>query len=921
MPPTSANDLLQWPLHRLLPWCTVRATPPEDTSSTSSLWTASVYIGELHAWTLPWSLARWLRDTVIATLGIVSETVCSAALFTWCETCVCADSINTAAASVEHVHTLYPRPWCLWPITTGDRLLRVRASSGSDLQVRAQRAEPATSLRSAAQPSRSSSPAPSGSRAQPSVAATVLLASDDSVAAASLAAVISDLYAPGFSSWLTQPSRRERAAALQPAVRLASAQTAAEDVAAWLTTSPSPEAALSAVDEWPATGRGPWPTTWYPPVPLWDRTASTSSQEPPQSTWDNVVSTTLPLLQCPVRPGVTTFDARAWWLALEGHPHQAFLWLGIAYGFPIMVDPERTPISARTHQRSFPPAEAAQVSAFIAKERATQRMLGVVDDGLIMWPDGEPWVSPIVTAPKPGGAPGEVRVCHHASAAPKSSGLSPLNDSISFHAICPVGLLHLSIALQRIRYLITTQPGRSLAGAKADAKAFFRQFPVRQRDWFWLAHTWLGVLVLHIVLSFGLRSAVHLSCSLSNAISDILQSVLGIWVMFFVDDGVIINYASEANSDYAWLLAIGSALGLVWNPAKNVPPCHELEILGVVFNLRTLRVAISPAKRTVLLTAVERLLQAAADHRPVRLVDIRQVAGLMYFLGAIVPWGRAHTAPLWRLCGDDHVRLGQLRHLNQECVFALRWWREVASGATIVCDSLDVGISPPRALLPVHYLRTDASSKRGFGAALFVQPGWWCQGLWSDHERRFSINVLELAAVVFGVASNPILFTGGILVVESDNLTSVWSIWSESSRQAPLRFLTLLLCYIQATFKFIIRVRHVPGQHMLLADAISRYKPFRHLLPSGPGWHWTECPIPPTVRYLGPTEHSGLLFRISPGQSLAPQQPCDTWIRTWLNDVVEACRGISSISATTELPFLPYLPTGAPVCTTSCFTV
>jgi len=431
----------------------------------------------------------------------------------------------------------------------------------------------------------------------------------------------------------------------------------------------------------------------------------------------------------------------------------------------------------------------------------------------------------------------------------------------------------------------------------------------------------MGVLLVHIVLSFGLRSAVHVSSALSNALADVLQSVAGVWCGIFVDDAVLLGYASGIGRDYEWLLAIGNALGLVWNVAKCVRPCAVLEVLGVVFNFDTMRASIAPAKRHTLLAAVDRLLQAAADRRPVKIGDVRQLAGFAHYLGAVVPFGRAHTAPLWRLCGDFDVSDEALRHLNQECVFALRWWRQVAMGHTVLCAGLDVGMYPQRALLPVYFLRSDASSRKGFGTAIFVQPGWWCQGRWRPREQLFSINVLELAAVVMGVAAKASLFSGGILVVESDNLTAVWSIWSESSRQAPLRFLTLLLCYLQAHFKFIVRVRHVPGRFLSLVDAISRFKEFAHLLPSGPGWDWTECPIPPAARSLGATEHSGLLSRISPGQHHAPRQLSDTWIATWLNDVVAGCSGTSGSCAAVELPFLPYLPTGAPISITSSCTV
>jgi hypothetical protein len=68
-------------------------------------------------------------------------------------------------------------------------------------------------------------------------------------------------------------------------------------------------------------------------------------------------------------------------------------------------------------ERAFEASVASQVVEFqvVHKERAANRMLAVVEDGLVVSPSDCRWVAPIVTAPKPGGEEGEVRVCHHAS--------------------------------------------------------------------------------------------------------------------------------------------------------------------------------------------------------------------------------------------------------------------------------------------------------------------------------------------------------------------------------------------------------------------------------------------------------------------------------------------------------------------------
>ena len=141
--PVSARDVMQWPLAHLLPWCTIRraagvGTAPEDT--------ASVFVGDVCAWVVPWPLARWLRNQAIiglsSSLGAVSETVCSAAVFTWCEESVDAPGVSELGRSVDDIDVCLPRPW-VWSYAPGDALsASVVASNGRQVPLLGDRPHP-----------------------------------------------------------------------------------------------------------------------------------------------------------------------------------------------------------------------------------------------------------------------------------------------------------------------------------------------------------------------------------------------------------------------------------------------------------------------------------------------------------------------------------------------------------------------------------------------------------------------------------------------------------------------------------------------------------------------------------------------------------------------------------------------------------
>ncbi|XP_067681438.1 uncharacterized protein [Haliotis asinina] len=118
-----------------------------------------------------------------------------------------------------------------------------------------------------------------------------------------------------------------------------------------------------------------------------------------------------------------------------------------------------------------------------------------------------------------------------------------------------------------------------------------------------------------------------------------------------------------------------------------------------------------------------------------------------------------------------------------------------------------------------HELFVDASLL-GWGAHL---AGQTTLGLWSDSEKLWHINNLELQAVILAVRHWLPIVSNTKLLVVSDNSTVVWVIRNQgTTRSKQLLDQMLVLADLLDSNGITVTVRHIPGCKNILADALSR---------------------------------------------------------------------------------------------------
>lgn len=522
---------------------------------------------------------------------------------------------------------------------------------------------------------------------------------------------------------------------------------------------------------------------------------------------------------------------------LAWHPQGAWIADGARYGFSLLSD------GAVRRQEDgnpdFTAGEAQQVTEWMAKQVERGRTIPVSNAearsliGL--------FTSPVVGAPKPGGADGEIRTCHHLSA----GGDASVNEGINFDPLSPIGLLQIDSVVAHMRYLRRLHPGRRIRLAKLDMKEFFRQIPLRRRDMARVTQRWNGIMNMHTAFTFGARSAPHVCSVVTNALCDEMAR-LGYFCQCFVDDCVIVGYEEDMERAVAELRRLIAAFGLIENVEKYVSSTHEVAVVGVLFNADTMTVSITEEKKAATLV----LLRQAVSSKNISVGDLRVLGGKLNFLSAVVPFGRSYCSFVWRLAGDANGSPFKTKHVTGNLRVAVQWWIEVLEGKRFTVANMLLG-TPEAPLFVVSGASSDACDW-GFGGVSethrwYIKGQWWASEVVDDAQ----INVRECFGALMMVAAmaQTGILNGTILVFQVDNECTMWGVNKGHSKKHVLNFLVHAFNVLQERYRFVIVMKHLAGVLNVKSDGISRNVDLASLgLSTANGW--VEKPIPSAVRQL-----------------------------------------------------------------------
>ena len=148
--------------------------------------------------------------------------------------------------------------------------------------------------------------------------------------------------------------------------------------------------------------------------------------------------------------------------------------------------------------------------------------------------------------------------------------------------------------------------------------------------------------------------------------------------------------------------------------------------------------------------------------------------------------------------------------VSEESKNELRWWVE----------NIEEQSAPIYRPNPTITMKTD-SSLRGWGA-LIAGTEKQTKGLWTEEEKRYHINYLELLAVFLGLKALLNQVTDSHTRIMTDNTTTVSCLNKMGSKSAVLNDLTCTLWKWCAERKLWLSAAHIPGVTNVETDKPSR---------------------------------------------------------------------------------------------------
>ena len=192
-----------------------------------------------------------------------------------------------------------------------------------------------------------------------------------------------------------------------------------------------------------------------------------------------------------------------------------------------------------------------------------------------------------------------------------------------------------------------------------------------------------------------------------------------------------------------------------------------------------------------------------------------RVLGHMASLEKLIPLARLQIRPLQQHLADSWSTDQDMETpvpISLKALEVIQWWQNRGNLTT------GVRVHPSQ---PDHLLYTDASNA-GWGAHVAELRA---QGLWSQQEKSWHINSLELEALWKGLQVFKARLKQSHVVAMTDNTTVVAQIKNQGgtvSRQLT-RQTTELLTWAQDQ-QITLTARHIPGHLNVIADSLSRDK-------------------------------------------------------------------------------------------------
>lgn len=315
-------------------------------------------------------------------------------------------------------------------------------------------------------------------------------------------------------------------------------------------------------------------------------------------------------------------------------------------------------------------------------------------------------------------------------------------------------------------------------------------------------------------LPFGLCSAPYIFTKILQPVASWLRSQ-GYLSVRYLDDILCIGKSyNECLENVNKTVECLSKLGFIINYKKsNLTPSKSCTFLGFVLNSDSMCLQLPEEKRIKIFHKIELMMSNVSRKKMITIRDFARFIGTLTSVCPAIPYGWLYTKSFERAkylallkSGDDYDRLIEIsQNLNED----LRWWK----------NHILTSSNPIRQHNYQLEIFTDASTT-GWGAAC---DGEKTGGLWSESERNFHINYLELLAVYLGLQTYAKYHKNCDILLRVDNTTAISYVNRMGGIQYPhLTYMTKLIWTWCEQRNIFIFASYVKSSQNFEADSESR---------------------------------------------------------------------------------------------------
>ena len=360
---------------------------------------------------------------------------------------------------------------------------------------------------------------------------------------------------------------------------------------------------------------------------------------------------------------------------------------------------------------------------------------------------------------------------------------------------------------KRVRPLLIVRLQRPQTMFVLPVHAIWTQNP---KDYHLLGFRFNNLLYFDTRCPFGLKTSAMICQRTTKAVVHCFTQ-LGFLADVYLDDFYGADSPARASTAFTSLRQLLQELGLQTSPDKDSPPSTKLVCLGINVDSEEMSLSVPPFRVQELSQELSLWSQRSRYTKK----QLQSLLGKLSFVTACVKPGRIFMARL--LNNLRSLSKSRSSHpISEDMRADISWWSSflpLFNGVSLIkASSGDFS--------DFHFA-TDASLTGG--GAICLDECFHFQ-FSSDILRRAShISSLELYTIVVAVRLWATKLRHRKFIVSCDNQAAVIVINSGSTKDQFMQRCLRQLWFSAAVFDFELLARHIPGEHNVLADALSRW--------------------------------------------------------------------------------------------------